>query len=140
MSGLGWDAPAPFADGLSLGEALMAPTRIYVKSILPLIKAGLIEGGAHVTGGGLVENPPRAVADGLEPHFDWNAWPLPPVFQWLQKVGGVSDHELRRTFNCGIGFILIVKPANVPAVLAGLLDAGEAAFVCGQLVPAPAAA
>ena len=136
MSGLGWDAPAPFEAGVALGEALMAPTRIYVAGVLPLIKAGLIEGGAHITGGGLIENPPRAIADGLEPQFDWSAWPLPPVFQWLQKVGGVADHELRRTFNCGIGFILIVKPANASAVLAGLLDAGETAFVCGQLVAA----
>ena len=136
MSNLPWDAPAPFAAGQSLGEALMTPTRIYVASVLPLIKAGLIEAGAHITGGGLIENPPRAIAKGLEPHFDWSAWPLPPVFQWLQKVGGVADHELRRTFNCGVGFVLIVKPDNVPAVLAGLLDAGETAFVCGQLVPA----
>ena len=137
MSGLPWDAKAPFDPSRSLGEALMAPTRIYVSSILPLIKAGLIEGGAHITGGGLIENPPRAIAEGLEPRFDWSAWPLPPVFQWLQKIGGVSDHELRRTFNCGVGFILIVKPANAAAVLAGLLDAGETAFVCGQLVAVP---
>ena len=140
MSGLAWDAKAPFDPSLSLGEALMAPTRIYVSAILPLIKAGLIEGGAHITGGGLIENPPRAIAEGLEPVFDWSAWPLPPVFEWLQKVGGVADHELRRTFNCGIGFILIVKPANAAAVLAGLLDAGEAAFVCGQLATAGPAA
>ena len=133
MSGLAWDAKAPFDPTQSLGEALMAPTRIYVSAILPLIKAGLIEGGAHITGGGLIENPPRAIAEGLEPVFDWSAWPLPPVFEWLQKVGGVADHELRRTFNCGIGFILIVKPAKAAAVLAGLLDAGETAFVCGQL-------
>jgi phosphoribosylformylglycinamidine cyclo-ligase len=136
MSGLAWDAKAPFDPGLGLGEALMAPTRIYVSTILPLIKAGLIEGGAHITGGGLIENPPRAIVEGLEPVFDWNAWPLPPVFEWLQKVGGVADHELRRTFNCGIGFILIVKPANAAAVLASLLDAGETAFVCGQLAAA----
>ena len=136
MSGLAWDAKAPFDPAQSLGEALMAPTRIYVSAILPLIKAGLIEGGAHITGGGLIENPPRAIAEGLEPVFDWSAWPLPPMFEWLQKVGGVADHELRRTFNCGIGFILIVKPANAAAVLAGLLDAGEAAFVCGQLAAA----
>jgi len=139
MSGLRWDAKAPFDLASSLGEALMAPTRIYVASILPLIKAGLIEGGAHITGGGLIENPPRAIAAGLAPRFDWSAWPLPSVFQWLQKTGGVSDHELRRTFNCGIGFILIVKPANAAAVLAGLLDAGETAFVCGQLEAAGAA-
>ena len=137
VSGLGWNAKAPFDPDRGLGEALMAPTRIYVFSILPLIKAGLIEGGAHITGGGLIENPPRAIAPGLEPQFDWSAWPLPPVFEWLQKIGGVSDHEMRRTFNCGVGFVLIVKPANAAAVLGGLLDAGETAFVCGQLVAAP---
>jgi phosphoribosylformylglycinamidine cyclo-ligase len=111
----------------------MAPTRIYVKSILPLAKAGLIKGGAHITGGGLIENPPRCIAEGLEPAFDWDAWPLPPVFAWLQQVGGVADHELRRTFNCGVGFVLIVAPENAEPVLASLLNAGETAFVCGQL-------
>jgi phosphoribosylformylglycinamidine cyclo-ligase len=135
-SGLAWDAEAPFAPGQTLAEALMAPTRIYVKSVLPLIKAGLAEGVAHITGGGLIENPPRAIAEGLEPRFDWDAWPLPAVFGWLQSVGGVSDHELRRTFNCGVGLILIVKPDKAAEALATLLDAGETAFVCGQLVKA----
>jgi phosphoribosylaminoimidazole synthetase len=135
-SGLAWDADAPFAPGQLLAEALMAPTRIYVKSVLPLIKAGLAEGIAHITGGGLIENPPRAIAAGLEPHFDWDAWPLPAVFGWLQDVGGVSDHELRRTFNCGVGLIAIVKPDKAAEALAMLLDAGETAFVCGQLVKA----
>ncbi len=135
-SGLGWDAPAPFDPERSLGEALMAPTRIYVKSVLPLIKAGLIEGGAHITGGGLVENPPRAIAEGLAPQFDWDAWSLPPLFAWLQQVGGVDIHELRRTFNCGVGFVLIVKPRHAPQVLSSLLEAGEDAFACGQLVAA----
>jgi len=136
--GLSWDAPAPFAPDQSLAAALMAPTRIYVQSVLPLIKAGLIEGCAHITGGGLIENPPRAVAEGLAPAFDWNAWALPPVFGWLQQVGGISDHELRRTFNCGVGFILIVEPASAEPVLAALLNAGETAFVCGQLTTAKA--
>jgi len=131
-SGLAWDAPCPFSDG-TLAEALMAPTRIYVKSLLPLIKAGLIKGGAHITGGGLVENPPRAIAEGLAPRFDWNAWPLPPVFDWLQQEGGMDDHELRRTFNCGIGFLVIVARDQAPDVLMALLDAGEDAFVCGEL-------
>jgi phosphoribosylformylglycinamidine cyclo-ligase len=135
-SGLAWDADAPFAPGQLLAEALMAPTRIYVKSLLPLIKAGLVEGVAHITGGGLIENPPRAIAEGLKPRFDWDAWPLPAVFGWLQSVGGVSDHELRRTFNCGIGLVLIVKPDKAAEALAMLLDAGETAFVCGQLAKA----
>jgi phosphoribosylformylglycinamidine cyclo-ligase/phosphoribosylamine--glycine ligase/phosphoribosylglycinamide formyltransferase/phosphoribosylformylglycinamidine cyclo-ligase len=133
-SGLGWTDAAPFAPGQTLGEALMTPTRIYVKSVLPLIKAGLIKGGAHITGGGLIENPPRAIAEGLEPQFDWNAWPLPPVFAWMQEVGGLSDHELRRTFNCGVGFMLIVAAQDAEPVLAALLNAGENAFVCGQLI------
>jgi phosphoribosylformylglycinamidine cyclo-ligase len=133
-SGLAWSDDAPFAKDRSLAQALMEPTRIYVKSVLPLMKAGLVKGGAHITGGGLIENPPRCIAEGLSAEFDWNAWPLPPVFQWLAETGGISDHEMRRTFNCGIGFILIVAPENAEDVLAGLLEAGEAAFVCGQLV------
>jgi len=118
-SGVAWTKSAPFAAGATLAEALMTPTRIYVSSVLPLIKRGLIKGGAHITGGGLTENPPRAIAAGLAPQFDWGAWPLPPVFEWLQEVGGVADAELQRTFNCGIGFLL--------------MDAGEAAWICGQL-------
>ena len=133
-SGLAWDAPAPFAPGQSLAQALMAPTRIYIKSVLPQIKAGRIKGCAHITGGGLIENPPRAVAEGLEAQFDWNAWPLPPVFAWMQEIGGVSDHELRRTFNCGIGLILIVAAEHASTTLKGLLEGGEDAFVCGQLI------
>jgi phosphoribosylaminoimidazole synthetase len=132
-SGLEWDAPAPFEAGKSLAAALMAPTRIYVKSLLPLLKAGLIKGGAHITGGGLIENPPRCIAPGLTAQFDWDSWALPPVFAWLQATGGVADHELRRTFNCGIGFLLIVAAQDAEPVLAALLNAGETAFVCGQL-------
>jgi phosphoribosylformylglycinamidine cyclo-ligase len=132
-SGLKWSDDAPFSPDHTLAEALMAPTRIYVKSIVPLMKAGLIKGGAHITGGGLIENPPRCIAEGLKAAFDWNAWPLPHVFQWLAETGGVSDHEMRRTFNCGVGFILIVSPENAEPVLTSLLNAGEAAFICGQL-------
>ncbi|MDO8377468.1 phosphoribosylformylglycinamidine cyclo-ligase [Phenylobacterium sp.] len=132
-SGLAWTDTAPFDENLSLAKALMAPTRIYIKSVLPQIKAGRIKGCAHITGGGLIENPPRAIAEGLEARFDWNAWPLPPVFAWMQQVGGVSDHELRRTFNCGVGLILIVAPQDAPEVLEGLLAADEDAFICGEL-------
>jgi phosphoribosylaminoimidazole synthetase len=132
-SGLAWGDDAPFATDRSLAQALMEPTRIYVKSVLPLMKDGLVRGAAHITGGGLIENPPRCIAEGLEAAFDWSAWPLPPVFQWLAETGGISDHEMRRTFNCGVGFILIVSPENVEAALQALLEAGEVAFVCGQL-------
>ncbi len=132
-SGLSWDAPAPFAKNLSLGEALMTPTRIYVASLLPLMKVGLVSGGAHITGGGLIDNPPRAIAEGLAPRLDWDAWTPPPVFQWLQERGGIAEAELRRTFNCGVGFVLVVSPDKAQPTLAALAAAGEAAFVCGAL-------
>ena len=135
-SGLAWTDPAPFVEGKTLAEALMEPTRIYVKSILPLMKSGLVNAGAHITGGGLIENPPRCIAEGLKAEFDWNAWELSPLFQWLQSVGEIADHEMRRTFNCGVGFILICDPQNAEPVLASLLNAGEEAFICGQLVAA----
>jgi len=136
LSGLAWDAPAPFAAGQSLAEALLTPTRIYVETVLPLAKAGLLAGCAHITGGGLVENPPRAVTPGLVPRFDWAAWTPPPVFDWLAQIGGVAEAEMRRTFNCGLGFLLIVSPRDAQAVLAALLNAGENAFVCGELAVA----
>jgi phosphoribosylaminoimidazole synthetase len=136
LSGLAWDAPAPFAAGETLAEALLAPTRIYIESVLPLAKAGLLKGCAHITGGGLVENPPRAIAEGLAARFDWNAWSPPPVFAWLAETGGVDVAEMRRTFNCGLGLMLIVTPRDAEAVLAALLNAGENAFVCGELTPA----
>ena len=132
-SGLSWGDDAPFVRDRTLAQALMEPTRIYVKPVLPLMKAGLVKGAAHITGGGLIENPPRCIAEGLRAEFDWDAIPMPQVFRWLGETGGVSDHELRRTFNCGVGFILVVAPENVEPVLAALLHAGEVAFVCGQL-------
>jgi phosphoribosylaminoimidazole synthetase len=135
-SGLGWDAPCPYQPGASLAQALMTPTRIYVPSALPLAKADQLKGAAHITGGGLIENPPRAVAEGLAPRLDWAAWRRPPVFDWLAEVGGVAEAEMRRAFNLGVGFLLIVAPDAAPGVLAALLDAGEDAFVCGDLVAA----
>jgi len=135
-SGLNWADDAPFAPEKSLAQALLEPTRIYIKSVLPLMKAGLIAGGAHITGGGLIENPGRAIRDGLKAEFDFDSWVLPPVFQWLADTGGIDTHEMRRTFNCGVGFVLYVKPRNADAVLAALLNAGEDAFICGQLVAA----
>ncbi len=136
VSGLAWDAPAPFEAGKTLAQALLAPTRIYVKSTLPLLQSGAIKGAAHITGGGLIENPPRCIAEGLVPRFDWNAWTLPPVFEWLKQTGGVAEHEMRRTFNCGLGLTLVVAPDRAPAVLAALLNAGEQAFVVGELAKA----
>ncbi len=135
-SGLAWHAPAPFEDGKTLAQALLAPTRIYVKSVLPHLKAGQVSGLAHITGGGLIENPPRAIAEGLAPRFDWNAWSPPPVFDWLQQTGGVADQEMRRTFNCGVGLVLIVPPENIAVVLETFARDGEDAFVIGELTKA----
>ena len=135
-SGLAWDAPAPFAEGQTLAEALMVPTRIYARSLTPLIKAGQIKGLAHITGGGLTENPPRAIPKGLAARFDWEAWSLPPVFAWLAETGGVAQEEMRRTFNCGLGMVLIVGADEAPMVLDALLAAGEDAFICGELAAA----
>ena len=132
-SGLAWEAPAPFEPGKSLAEALLEPTRIYVKTVLPHLKAGRVKGLAHITGGGLIENPPRAVADGLAARFDWDAWVMPPVFQWLAEAGGVAEAEMRRTFNCGVGLLLIVGPDELPVVLEDLVRADEDAFVVGEL-------
>lgn len=132
---ISWDAP--FDSARSLADVALEPTRIYVKAVLPLMKAGLIKGGAHITGGGLVENPPRAIAEGLAPHFDWNAWTMPPLFAWLQEHGALSDYDLRRTFNCGVGFLLIASPQDAPEILSALADAGEDAFVCGELIASP---
>ncbi|MDX2236328.1 MAG: phosphoribosylformylglycinamidine cyclo-ligase [Hyphomonadaceae bacterium] len=128
-----WDAP--FASG-TLADALLAPTRIYVKSVLPLMRQGLVNGAAHITGGGLIENPPRAIAEGLAPRFDWDAWRPAPIFDWLRSHGRLSDTDMRRTFNCGIGFMLIVAQENAAAAAAALNAAGETAFVCGDLTAA----
>jgi phosphoribosylaminoimidazole synthetase len=135
-SGLAWEAPAPFAEGRSLAEAMLTPTRIYIKSVLPHLRAGRVTGVAHITGGGLIENPPRAIAEGLVPRFDWEAWSPPAVFEWLQKAGGVADHEMRRTFNCGVGLMLIVPPENIAVVLETFARQGEDAFLIGELAAA----
>ncbi|MFN7263771.1 MAG: phosphoribosylformylglycinamidine cyclo-ligase [Phenylobacterium sp.] len=135
-SGLEWSAASPFSDDETLASALLRPTRIYVRQVLPQIRAGRISACAHITGGGLVENPPRVIAEGLVARFDWNAWTPPPVFDWLQQAGGVADAEMRRTVNCGVGLILTARPEDAGEVLAGLIEAGEDAFVCGELASA----
>ncbi len=130
-SGLKWTDKAPFADA-TLADALLTPTRIYVKSVIPLIKSGLIKGLAHITGGGLTENTPRMLPDNLTPEYDYEALELPPIFKWLQETGNVSLEEMHRTFNCGIGVVLCVASENIEKVLTELADK-EDAFVIGQL-------
>jgi len=106
-----------------LGEALLAPTRIYVEPCLKLVRAGLAKGFAHITGGGLTENIPRVLPDGLGVSLDANAWNLPPVFRWLAKVGNLPTAELARTFNCGIGMVVIVAQDRIGEALAILAEA-----------------
>ncbi|HEV2365233.1 MAG TPA: phosphoribosylformylglycinamidine cyclo-ligase [Caulobacteraceae bacterium] len=136
IAGLPWTAAAPFAAETTLAEAFLVPTRIYVRSVLPLMKAGLIKGAAHITGGGLTDNPPRAVAPALRGWFDFDTWLLPPMFTWLVEVGGIELPELRRTFNCGIGYVLVTAADDAGEVLQRLREAGETAFVCGELTTA----
>ena len=130
MSGLGWDAPAPFAPELTLGAALMAPTRIYVKSLLALHRAGLLKAAAHITGGGLPGNLPRVLPDGLTAVLD-PSWPVPPVFGWLARTGGVAAEEMLRVFNCGVGMAVVVTDADAAMDL--LHHAGEMAYRIGAL-------
>jgi phosphoribosylformylglycinamidine cyclo-ligase len=133
LSGLGWDAASPFSDG-TLGAALLAPTRLYVKQSLAAIRAGGVHALAHITGGGLTENPPRVVPEGLACEIDLSAWDLPPVFRWLAKTANMAEPELLKTFNCGIGMIAFVDQARA-AELADLFRAqGETVVELGRVV------
>ncbi|MFO1057668.1 MAG: phosphoribosylformylglycinamidine cyclo-ligase [Dongiaceae bacterium] len=138
-SGLGYGDPAPFAGG-SLGEALLAPTRLYVRSCLALARAGRVKALAHITGGGLLENIPRVLPDGLQAELDAAAWPLPPVFAWLRRQGGIAAAELARTFNCGIGMMAVVAPEEADAAAAALAAGGETVHRIGRIVERPAGA
>ena len=132
MSGLGWDAPAPFADA-ELGAALLTPTRLYVKPALAAVRAGGVHALAHITGGGLTENLPRVLPAGLGAGIDLGAWILPPVFRWLAETGGMAEGELLKTFNAGIGMVLAVAPDRADG-LAALLEAeGETVFRIGTV-------
>jgi phosphoribosylformylglycinamidine cyclo-ligase len=124
LSGLSWSDAAPFADA-SLGEALLAPTRLYVTQTLAAIRAGGVHALAHITGGGLTENLPRVLPEGLGAHIDLSAWDLPPVFRWLAETAGMSEPELLKTFNSGIGMIVVVDPARADVLAQLLTDAGE---------------
>ncbi|MEO9897613.1 MAG: phosphoribosylformylglycinamidine cyclo-ligase [Paracoccaceae bacterium] len=116
LSGLGWDDACPWAD-ISLGEALLAPTQLYVRPAVEATRAGVVHGFSHITGGGLTENVPRMMPDGLCAHIDLNSWTLPPVFQWLVKVGGLEESELLKTFNAGIGMVVAVPADQTDAAL-----------------------
>ncbi|SIP90970.1 phosphoribosylformylglycinamidine cyclo-ligase [Bosea sp. TND4EK4] len=135
MSGLAWNAPAPFAPGKSLAEALLEPTRIYVKPLLQALKAtDGIKALAHITGGGFPDNIPRVLPDGLGVSLDLAAIPVPPVFGWLAKTGGVAEREMLRTFNCGLGMVVAADAAKADEVRAALEAAGETPVMLGAVV------
>ena len=133
LSGLGWDAPSPFGGG-TLGEALLAPTRLYVKQALAAVRAGGVHALAHITGGGLTENPPRVLPEGLACEIDLESWSLPPVFGWLSRTAGMSQAELLKTFNCGIGMIVVVAADRADAIAGLLRDEGETVVTLGRVV------
>ncbi|MBL4806623.1 MAG: phosphoribosylformylglycinamidine cyclo-ligase [Rhodobacteraceae bacterium] len=132
-SGLGWDAACPFADG-TLGEALLTPTKLYVKSGLKALRTGGLHALAHITGGGLTENLPRALPDGLGASIDLTAWALPPVFRWLTDQSGLSHAELLKTFNCGIGMIAVVAPDQADAIEHALESEDETVIRMGTVI------
>jgi phosphoribosylformylglycinamidine cyclo-ligase len=123
-AGLAWDAPAPFTEA-TLGDALLAPTRLYVAPALAAIRAGGVRGLAHITGGGLTENLPRVLPEGLGARVDLASWSLPPVFRWLAEEGGLAQAELLKTFNAGIGMVLVVAADRADALSDLLTDEGE---------------
>ena len=132
VSGLGWADDAPFTDG-TLGAALLAPTRLYVKQALAAIRDGGVHGLAHITGGGLTENLPRVLPEGLGADVDLNAWTLPPVFRWLADQGGMAEAEMLKTFNAGIGMVLVVAADAAPGLTKLLSDMGETVVPLGQV-------
>lgn len=131
--GFGLHDPAPFDPDQSTGHALLAPTRIYVKSCLELLRGDLVHAFAHITGGGLSENLPRVLPKGLVAHVDADTWSLPPVFSWLQELGDITDDEMNRTFNCGIGMVVVVPADKTAQATEVLTSAGETVTVIGDV-------
>ncbi len=130
--GHNYSDPAPFADS-TLADALMAPTKIYVKSTLAAIRGGLVKGLSHITGGGFLENIPRIMPDDLIAEVDSGAWELPSVFKWLQREGNIETREMARTFNCGVGMVVVVASENSQAAQDLLRANGEDVIVIGQI-------
>jgi phosphoribosylformylglycinamidine cyclo-ligase len=131
----GWklDRPALFDQDLLLIDALMAPTRIYVKPLLPLVRKGLVHAMAHITGGGLLENIPRVLPAHLHAHIDADSWEQPRLMAFLQAQGHIEPAEMARTFNCGIGMAVVVAPGDVEVATAALTDAGESVHRIGEI-------
>jgi phosphoribosylformylglycinamidine cyclo-ligase len=130
-----YSKPASFSPHQTLGEALLTPTRIYVKSCLAAAKTGDVQGFVHITGGGLIDNIPRVLPEGLGVELDAKSWFIPEVFNWLQKSGNIPAIEMLRTFNCGIGMAVIVRPDKAAAIKTLLEQHGEEVYTIGQVVP-----
>jgi phosphoribosylformylglycinamidine cyclo-ligase len=135
-AGLSYADEAPFAPGTSLGEALLTPTRIYVKPVLAAVRAGTVKALAHITGGGLTDNIPRVLPEGLGVALDATAWPLLPVFRWMARSEAISDDDLARTFNCGIGMVVITSADKADEAQRILSEAGETVYRIGEVQPA----
>lgn len=133
LSGLGWDADCPWAPEQSLGANLLTPTRLYVKQALAAVKEGGVHALAHITGGGLTENLPRVLPEGLGATLDLNAWALPPVFRWLAETAGMEQAELLKTFNSGVGMILSVEAERAEALTELLTGLGETVYTMGTV-------
>lgn len=131
---LKYDEPAPFDQDKLLGEALLAPTKIYVKSCLAAYKKGEIHAMSHITGGGFLENMPRVLPDNTQAIIDSGAWSLAPVFTWLQQLGGIATSEMARTFNCGLGMIVISPADKADDAMNTLQAMGETVFRVGEIV------
>lgn len=136
------DAPQMNDDfhGRRFADAVLAPTRIYVRPVLELLRKVPVKGIAHITGGGLVENVPRVLPDALQAVLRRDAWSMPPIFEWLQRHGGIDDAEMHRVFNCGIGLVLIVGAADAATAESMLVAAGETVHRIGEIVARPAGA
>ena len=132
-AGLSWDAPAPFAND-TLARALLRPTRLYISSAMAALGQGGVHGFAHITGGGLTENLPRVLPDGLGARVNLSAWSLPTVFGWLRDEGGIAEAELLKTFNVGIGMVVVVEPARVDEIEAALVKSGEQVTRIGEVI------
>jgi phosphoribosylformylglycinamidine cyclo-ligase len=137
LSAADLEQPLGDSDGVTLGDALLAPTTIYVRALLALLKAQPVHALAHITGGGLTENLPRVLPQGLDGRIDLASWPRPPVFDWLQSTGGISEPEMLRTFNCGIGMVAVLPESSVDAATSELAAAGVAAWPIGRIVNGP---
>lgn len=119
----------------TVGQLLMTPTRIYVKSVLALARQHLLKGAAHITGGGFIDNIPRILPDNCAVKIDAQSWKMPPIFEWLKTQGNLSLYEMRRTFNCGVGMILCVAKDSVTQALSLLKEHGETPWVIGEVIP-----